>query len=337
MSKSSQPLLPSNLVALADMTHGQEADCFALLTGKEELTTREGKPYWRVTFRDARREVTFPVWDNSPWAAECRERWAPGAFFKLRAVFRESNYGPQLEIRKIREVCDADRADGFDPLMCQPRSRFDFATMMAELREIVAKHIDPPELRKLVEWLLTQYEAVLLQVPAARRNHHACAGGWLEHTLSVTRTCVYLAEKYADYYSDMQPPLHKGLVVAGGVLHDIGKVREIRQDPAGTVYTPEGELLGHMLLGRDMVREAAAAVSIDPTLQLRLEHVVIAHQRLPEWGAPKPPMIPEALLVHYADDIDAKFHMVYAIYRDDASEGPMTSDKNILRQRFFRG
>ena len=86
-----------------------------------------------------------------------------------------------------------------------------------------------------------------------------------------------------------------------------------------------------------MVREAAEGMEIDPELLLRLEHLVIAHQRLPEWGSPKPPMTPEALIVHYADDLDAKYHMMYAILRDDKSPGPVTTNKNILMQQVFRG
>jgi 3'-5' exoribonuclease len=96
-------------------------------------------------------------------------------------------------------------------------------------------------------------------------------------------------------------------------------------------------LIGHVLQGRDIVREAAAGSGIDAETLLRLEHVIVSHQRLPEWGSPKPPMTPEALLVHYADDIDAKFHTFYAILRDDAQVGPLTSNKNILRQKVYRG
>lgn len=325
------------IVLLSQMIPGQEADFFALLTAKEELTTREGKPYWRVGFRDAVREVAFPVWDNSPWAEDCRQRWYPGAFYKIRAIYRETTYGPQLDIRKIREVVAADAADGFDPMMCLPHSRFEPQAMFDELLAISREHIIDQPLRQLVESILTANQVPLMRLPAARRNHHAYVAGWLEHTLSVTRTCVYLAQKYADYYPDLKPPLDKGLVVAGGILHDIGKLREICQEPTGTTYTSSGELVGHILLGRDIIREAALESPVAPETLLRLEHVILAHQRLPEWGSPKPPMTPEALLVHYADDIDAKYHIVYSILSADSNPGPMTSDKNLLRQRFFRG
>ena len=96
-------------------------------------------------------------------------------------------------------------------------------------------------------------------------------------------------------------------------------------------------MIGHILQGRDMLREAAAGRTIEPEILLRLEHIIVSHQRLPEWGSPKPPMTPEALLVHYADDLDAKFHMLHAALRDDATPGPLTSKKNVLGQQFYRG
>ena len=326
-----------SLVILSEMTNGQEADFFALMTLKEELTTRDGKPYFKVGFRDHGREVSFPVWSDSPWGADCREAWEPGKFYKLRAVYRETNYGPQLEIRKIREVIEADGDDGFTPHMCVPRSRFDSAEMFDALTELARTHIDNAALRKLVIDLLEANRETLLTLPAATHNHHAYVGGYLEHVLNVTRTSAYFAEKYDEYYPDLRPRLNKGLVVAGAILHDIGKLREIEARPEGAQYTPAGNLIGHILQGRDIVREAAAGRKIDPELLLRLEHIIVSHQRLPEWGSPKPPMTPEALIVHYADDIDAKYQMMYCILRDDATAGPITSKKNPLYQKLYRG
>lgn len=323
------------IVTLSEMQPGVEADVFALLAGKDELTTKNGKPYWRVTFRDAGRELSFPIWADSPWSDECREHWNVGEFYKIRGVLRESGYGPQLEIRKIRPVEPGDEADGFDPLMCRRRSRFDPEQMFTELMELVAAEIRPDALRKLVERLLKDNRKAWLVWPAARKNHHAYTGGLLEHTLSVARSCVFLAEKYRAYYPHMEPPLHKGLAVAGGVLHDIGKLREIDDGPEAR-HTPAGALIGHIIQGRDMVREAAEEHPLPGDLLLRLEHIILAHQRLPEWGSPKPPMTPEALIVHYADDLDAKFAMMVDILNEDTGQGPTTSKKNVLMQPLYR-
>jgi 3'-5' exoribonuclease len=332
MSTKTIPIVP-----LSQMAHGQEADMFLLMTAKEELTTRDGKPYFKVGFRDAAREVGFPIWGDSAWADDCRRQWTPGAHYKVRAVYRDTTYGPQLEIRKIRETVDADAADGFDSTAFLPQSRFDSPEMFAELVAIARGEIADAALRELVVSLLEDNREALLSLPAATRNHHAFVGGYLEHVLSVTKTCLYLAAKYDDYYPDLQPRLNKSVLVAGAILHDIGKLREIQWQPGAAEYTAEGRLVGHILQGRDIVREAAAGRGLDPDVLLRLEHVIIAHQRLPEWGSPKPPMTPEALLVHYADDIDAKYHMMYVALRDDASSGPLTSKKNQLYQQVYRG
>lgn len=325
------------LRALSELVTDEESDTFALLSGKEQLTTRDGKPYWMVTFRDAQIEFTFPIWCDSVWADACREQWVVGTFYKIRAVRRETRYGPQLEIHRIREVVDQDRDDGFDPLMCLPQSRFPPEELFRHLETLIENEIKTDAIRSLLSQILQQYRSSLLTLPAARSHHHAYVGGWLEHTLSVAETCVFLADKYRQLYPDMSPPLDRDLVIAGAILHDIGKLRELECHTTTTEYSAEGALLGHIVLGRDFIREFAPSVGLDSERQLRLEHLIIAHQRLPEWGSPRPPMTPEALIVHFADDLDAKFHMVWKALRDDPNDGPLTSDRNPLRNAVFRG
>lgn len=325
------------LRSLSELPVDQECDAFALLSQKEEGTTREGKPYWMVTFRDATMQYTFPIWCDSPLAEVCRHQWTVGTFYKLRAVRRETKYGPQLEIRRIREVAEHDYEDGFDPLMCLPQSRVPPRELFERLRTFIESQVRREDLRNFLLALLDRHENVLLTLPAARMHHHAFVGGWLEHTLSVVESCAYLADKYITLYPDLKPPLDRDLVIAGGVVHDIGKIKELRMTPTVTEYTEEGALLGHTVLGRDIIREAVGQTHLDPETQLRLEHIVLSHQRLPEWGSPKPPMTPEALIVHYADDLDAKFQMFYQILQGDAEGQSLTSDRNILRQRVFRG
>ena len=332
--------MPAVIVPLSELVDGQEADFFAVLSEKQELTTRDGKPYFRVSFRDAKREVGLPIWSDSPLSAPCRNEWTVGEFYKLRASIQSTNFGPQLEIRKIRPVEEGDRDEGFDPAMCLAASRFDPEQMFAELVAIAEERIGDKPLRQLVVDILREHHEPLLSLPAATRNHHAFVGGYLEHVLNVTRTCAYLADKYAQLYPDLQPPLDKDVVIAGAVLHDVGKLRELQIAPQGAEYTAAGKLVGHILLGRDMVREAAADVpDLDPELLLRLEHIIISHQNLPEWGSPIAPHTPEALLVHYADDIDAKFQMIAAALTEPAAAdaAEFTSRNNPLRRAIFRG
>ncbi len=321
-------------IPLCDLADGQEADTFALLSSKTEQATKDGKPYLRVSFRDAKREVTFPIWNNSPLYDACGTQWKVGSFYKIRGQYRETSFGPQLEIRNIRLATAEDNKDGFDEWMCLPRTKFEPEKMLAELVNLAKTEIKGEKLSALATDLLTEHKDVLLTLPAARRNHHAFLGGWLEHVLSVTQNAIFLADKYARDYPEL--PLSRDIVVAGAILHDIGKVFEITTTPAGAQYSPAGELIGHILLGRDMVREAAARRGISGETLLRLEHIVVSHQRLAEWGSPKPPMTPEAILVHFADDVDAKFQTAYAALMEKG-DGPFTSGKNPLGYKIFRG
>ncbi len=325
------------IVPLGELTNGQEADFFSLLADKTQLTTKDGKPYWRVTFRDARRDVSFPVWSDAPLFAKCNAEWEVGEFYKIRALYHETAYGPQLDIRLIRPVQESDKQDGFDPTMCQPRSRFDLEEMFADLRGLAEEKIAEGPLQVLVLGLLDEHRESLLFWPAASRNHHAFVGGYLEHVRNVATNAVMLAERYAALYPDMAPPLNVGLVTAGAILHDIGKLRELRVSPVGAEYTAAGSLVGHILQGRDMIREAARELDepLDDETLLRLEHIIISHQRLPEWGSPKPPMTIEALLVHYADDTDAKLQMMMTILAQ--GDEPVTNRRNVLGQPVYRG
>jgi 3'-5' exoribonuclease len=324
------------LIPLSEMVEGQEADMFVLLSAKADGTTRDGKPFYRVTFRDAGREVSFPIWRDSAYFDACRDQWLPGQFYKVRAIYTETKYGPQLDIRKLRPIAPEDKADGFDEAMFLPRTKFDPARLFAELVELARREIRDPALAALTAELLEQHREILLTLPAARRNHHAIVGGWLEHVTSVTRNAVFLADKYGRDYPELDPPLSRDLVVAGAILHDIGKVQEMKLTPAGAEYTAAGELIGHILLGRDMVRAAAMKHPLEPETLLRLEHIIVSHQRLAEWGSPKPPMTPEALLVHFADDVDAKFQTALAALAEK-SDGEFTTTRNPLGYRIFRG
>ena len=197
--------------------------------------------------------------------------------------------------------------------MCLPASRFDPEQMFAELVATAKEQIQDEPLRRLVLDIYETNRAELLTLPAARRNHHACVSGFLEHMLNVTRTCVHLADKYADLYPEHAAAARQGprdrrrrCCTTSASCASCGR------RPRATEYSAAGELIGHVLQGRDIVREMAAGREIDPEKLLRLEHVIVAHQRLPEWGSPKPPMTPEALIVHYADDLDAKLNMMVA-------------------------
>ena len=319
-----------SIVALHEMEDGQEADLFALLYEKELLKTKTDKPYLQVGFRDAFREVRFPVWSDTAVYKEFREL-KTGMFCKLRATYQVSKtYGPQLEIKRIRVAVNEDVKDGFNPLMLRPKSPFPLEGMFDQIQALAAKQIGKGKTLNLVTKIFKEHRASILTCVAARQHHHCHIGGLLEHTLSVTKIALALIDHYHGMYPDRKGVVSKPLVVAGAILHDIGKIREYEPEVGSTHHSTEGELIGHALLGRDMVREAAVAVDLEPPLRLRLEHIIVSHQRFSDWGAAKPPMSLEAMIVHHADSCDALIGTMWHVFEQDTADYEMTSKKNIL-------
>jgi 3'-5' exoribonuclease len=328
------------LVRLCDLAPGQLGDFFALLAEKTKSVTREGKAYYACRFRDARRAVAFMVWADSKWFADCEAEWQAGCFYKLRAVYGEhERYGPQLvEVQNIRPAAEADKADGFDAAQLVEASRYDAGKMFAELKELATTHIADEPLRRLVLTLLDKYAKPLKRLPATRDRFYPFAGGLLEHTLAVARACVQLAERYAAHYTELKPPLNRDLVTAGAVLHDIGRVLEFGGEAQAPSVTVPGRLSGHLILGRDLVRDAAREQGdVNPELVQMLEHVLLTHLALPEWGSPRLPLIPEVLLVHHADDLDAKLEMYARCLSRDRADGPFTERDPYLNRQLYKG
>jgi 3'-5' exoribonuclease len=235
-------------------------------------------------------------------------------------------------------VNDADQADGFDPLHFVDHSRFDPEAMFVELCTLAEENIADEPLRLLVRTILDRSATPLKQAPATTGRFFPFAGGLLEHTLSVTHSCLFLADKYAEHYPDLRPPLNRDLVVAGAILHDIGRTLELSDGVLNVQPTVPGRLLGHLFLGRDLVRDTAREIEkLNPELLQLLEHILITHLALPEWGSPRLPLIPECLILHHADDLDAKLEMYARCLTKDKEKGPFTARDPSLGRQLYKG
>jgi 3'-5' exoribonuclease len=328
------------ITPLHQLQPGPPADFFALLAEKQKGTTRDGKPFFACKFRDLRRTVSVMVWADSSQFTSA-EGWQPGGFFKLRGTYAEHDkYGPQVDLQQIREVRETDRADGFREADFYDRSRFDSDEMFAELRGLAEKEVRDIPLRKLTLNLLDAHTEKLKHLPASDKRFYPFPGGWLEHVLNVARNCLFLADRYAAHYPDLTPPLNRDLIVSAAVLHDLGRVAELTvPDVPGQPNEPtvDGRLFGHISLGRDLIRDAAATVpDLNPELLKLLEHVVLSHLTLPEWGSPRLPAIPEVLIVHHADDLDAKLEMYARCLTRDTSAGPFTDPDPVLKKPLLK-
>jgi 3'-5' exoribonuclease len=217
----------------------------------------------------------------------------------------------QIEILGIRPASDADVAEGFDFGDLFETTKYSAQKLMDSILLRVEKNIDEPHLKELVRKILDQHGELFSKIQAAQNMHHSYTGGLLEHVWSMTKIAEFMARHYAEYYSELDPPLNKGVVIAAIILHDIGKLKELQYHPVEARYTKEGRLIGHILIGRDLVRETAHTIEGFPeeTLLL-LEHAILAHHGRHEFGAPVLPLTQEAILVSFIDDLDAKMNIV---------------------------
>jgi 3'-5' exoribonuclease len=326
------------IIAFSELKSGQAADCFAMLAERKKGETSAGKPYYLCRFRDNERIASYMVWEDGPFFGPCEQEWQIGKCYKLRCKFADhEKYGPQVEVLQIRPVNDEDKASGYDPLQFVERSRREPDQMFAELRSLVEASIVDPPLCALVLLVLDSNAERLRWLPGSLNKYYPFAGGWLEHTLNVSYSCLHLAGKYWALYPDLNPPINRDILLAGAVCHDIGRLGEF-DDPLSPQPSVRGELLGHLFLGRDIVRDAAREVpGLNPELLQLLEHLIVSHLNLPAWGSPRLPIIPESLILHHADDLDAKVEMFTRCLRNDAGPGPFTDRDPVLGRPLLKG
>lgn len=336
------PRLTLPLVPLHDLLVGQIAETFVLFTDRISGHTREGKPYFTCRFKDRFRQVTSMVWAESPWILDCEKAWVLGQAYALTVTYaHHDKYGPQVDILKWRNITSDDRNVGFDLANLVDSSRFSIPQMWEELLALIEVEIQQPALKTLILALYLQHAELLQSLPASEGKFYPFRGGWLEHVLSLFKSCCLLCDRYLKQYEGVQPSLDRDLVLAGALLHDIGRVKEFTTDPLGILLQPtvSGKLFGHIMLGRDLVREAAQSqveLPLPPAFLERLEHVILSHLVHPEWGSARLPVIPEVLILHHADDLDAKLEMYLRCLSRDQSPGPFTARDPVLGKALLK-
>jgi len=248
------------------------------------------------------------VWEpGDPRIAKDFDR---GDLVKVRGSVSRYDDRAQLKVDQLRLALDGE-ADKMDML---PATTSDIAVLWAQLEASVAS-VTNPDLMRLLEALLADsaIAKAYREAPAARQLHHAWLGGLLEHVVSL----LSLADRVAAHY----PILDRDLLVTGVILHDIGKIRELSWD-TGFDYTVEGVLLGHIQMGIDLVEKTIASLPGFPDrLRTLVLHMILSHHGKLEFGSPKLPMIPEALVLNFLDDLDAKMQAMASEFEKSAREG----------------
>ncbi len=298
-------------IYIADLTgfdEGKLFDSFFLVLAKQQRTTKTNKPYLNLILGDKTGQIEGRVWElGDPRIARDFER---GDIVKVRGSVSRYDDRAQMKVDQLRKALVGE-ADKMDML---PATSRDVREMWAHL-EANVESLRNPDLKRLLKALLADpaLAQAYREAPAARQLHHAWLGGLLEHVVSL----LGLADRVAAHY----PMLDRDLLVTGVILHDIGKIRELSWD-TGFDYTVEGVLLGHIQMGVDLVEKTIAGLPGFPDrLRTLVLHMILSHHGKLEFGSPKLPMIPEALVLNFLDDLDAKMQAMASEFERSAREG----------------
>ena len=311
--------------AVAAFEKDMKFEGFLLARSSEQRASSNGSKYLDMTLCDRTGEINAKMWDGTVTPPKA------GAVVKVRAQVTEYNGRLQLRINKVREATE----DEYDLSFLVPCAPYPAEQMLAEITDTVAA-MKNGVLRGIVGEMLRMAGDRLMYYPAAQRLHHAERSGLLHHTSTMLKTAKAVLTVY--------PWLDEDLLYAGVIVHDLSKISEMKSDEAGNVtdYTTDGLLLGHLVRGVTQVREAARRLDVpeDDEYVLLLEHMVISHHGEAEFGSPRPPMFPEAEMLHWIDLVDARMNEMNGILRRTPagafSEKIWSLDRRVYHPRYTK-
>ena len=285
---------------------GDSISGFALLTKKERRQDRNGRDFIDLRLTDASGSIDGKIWGDSP---ALDAEFEAHDFVAVKGTVKSYRDRLQVSIHRCRVATDDDEAHGFDKSRLIPSTLEDIDDLWSRLERLYETEVGNPVLRRLAVDTLAIHGPALREHPAAKAIHHAYRGGLLEHVVSMAELAALVCRHYPEVDTD--------LVLTGVLFHDLGKLIEIGRMPQNE-YTLEGRLVGHVVIGRDLLLERCSAIQDFPgELRTQLEHLILSHQGLLEYGSPVEPMTAEAIVLHTIDNLDAKL----AQLRQAAREG----------------
>lgn len=277
---------------LSDIKRDDRFEGYLIVRSAEQRASANGKNYLDMTLADKSGSINAKMWDGTvqpPLA---------GSIVKVRAMGNEFNGRMQLRVEKIRAAESRDPVDMSALIPCAPR---DPNEMLGEVVR-AADHIADPDLRRITCELLDRAGDKLLTFPAAKQMHHAERSGLLHHTTTMLRAANAIMSVY--------PQLNASLLIAGVIVHDLAKIDEMDADTLGLVsdYSVDGKLIGHIVRGVVNIQLAAEKTKANPGKALLLQHMVLSHHGIPEYGSPLAPKFPEAEVLNTIDTLDARLY-----------------------------
>ena len=283
-----------------------------VVASKQVKTKKNGDPYLAVTLADRTGQLQANMWDN---VSDAVNEFEQDDFVKVKGMVQKYNGRWQLTLHKVRKLGDAE-IDYSDFL---PKTSKDIEQLWRTLGDFV-ESMDNLWLKRLIKDFMADDAVVTAykNAPAAKTMHHAYVGGLLDHVVSLMTVCDLVVRNY--------PQVNRDLLLTGAFLHDIGKIHELSYQRSIS-YTTRGQLLGHMIIELEMLHEKLSHMPGFPDeLKVLVEHLIISPHGQYEFGSPKLPMFPEALMLHYLDDLDSKMESMRAQFeRESEQESPWTS------------
>jgi 3'-5' exoribonuclease len=282
-----------------------------VVVSKQIKPKKTGEPYLALTLGDRSGQLEAKMWDN---VEEVLDAFEQDDFLKIKGLVNKYKMRFQLTVHKLRKLGDSEI--DFSDYLPKTTKNID------ELWQTLTNFIDSfrnPHLKSLVQAFMAdpQIAAAYRNAPAAKTLHHAYIGGLLDHVVSLFRSCDLMCTNY--------PQINRDLLLTGAFLHDIGKIHELTYNRSFS-YTTKGQLLGHMIIELEMLQAKLAHFPGFPEeLKTLIEHLIISHHGQYDFGSPKLPMFPEALMLHYLDDLDSKMEaMRVQLEREAALDNPWT-------------
>ncbi|MBM4071163.1 MAG: HD domain-containing protein [Planctomycetes bacterium] len=311
-----------------ELGDGEMLEEVYLVIEKQLRSNRQGNPYIQVELRDRTGSISARLWNAGEGLFRTFEE---GDFLKIKG--KVQLYQGALQI--ILSHLDRVAPEQVDLPEFLPQTEQDVSKLLERLRALLLG-LGNPHLRALGECFLMDDDLVrdLCRAPAGVRNHHAYLGGLLEHVV----TMLDVADRIAPLY----PALDRDVFLMGIFLHDIGKLRELGYGKVFS-YTDEGQLVGHLVIGVEMLNEKAAKAPdltgepFPKELLLRLKHIIVSHHGTYEFGSPKLPMTAEAIALHHLDNFDAKVHTFTRDIREDRNQSAWTPYSQSMQRRLFKG
>ena len=270
---------------------------FAVIKQCDKKMAKNGSNYLDIVLSDKDGEIFAKLWEYNESA---HGKYETDMFVKIRGAISQYNGHDQLKIERIRPVIESDNVDVSDYVKSADYSGEE---MYNHLISLVNSFKDE-DLKKIVSYLLEDNKEKILFFPAAFRLHHAIRCGLLMHTASIVKLCESVCKVY--------PFINRELLISGAILHDIAKTIEfdVKETGIASGYTVEGNLIGHLVMGAMMVREAGQKLNIDSEKSTLLQHMIISHHGEPEFGAAVRPLFLEAELLSQLDSMDAKIYEI---------------------------